>query len=427
MEMISVEPLEEKDVFYQLEVLICEKFREIQDSVSLRKDILLSELGILREEHRSKYVTRSKSIEGLELLQSQMENLIVRDNVASQFYTRQLSDIRREIENTRKSRPTPNIKLKCDLQALLTAVRCFGEFSEDIPEKIVPLRPCPPSTPHPKPISERTPIDYESKSSPSRSFALRGKCQGELKTPRAVHYDHTGDRIFVADGGNNKIVVFSPKGDFISEFGHMELRNPCGIVVSESFCYVTDMILNVICKFELSMFRLLSVSRHNELREPKGIALDSSADELYVVDKNKGNKIWVYNTELIFERVFDTQMLNSPRDVKVSSDNIFVLDSSELCLHWFTKKGVKLQSIIQQPGMIESPYFFSLTRDGNFLLGGQWDSFLKVFSPRGKLIHSVGTSSLSQECPKMVRGGCVTADDDIVCGYYHGKYAMNLY
>ena len=121
MEMISVEPLEEKDVFYQLEVLICEKFREIQDSVSLRKDILLSELGILREEHRSKYVTRSKSIEGLELLQSQMENLIVRDNVASQFYTRQLSDIRREIENTRKSRPTPNIKLKCDLQALLTA------------------------------------------------------------------------------------------------------------------------------------------------------------------------------------------------------------------------------------------------------------------------------------------------------------------
>ena len=333
-----------------------------------------------------------------------MENIIVRDNVASQFYTRQLSDIRNEIESTRNFIPTPGIHLKYDLEALLTAVSCFGEVSEDIPVKKAPLRPSPPILSHPKPVSERSSIDYESKSSPSRSFALRGKCQGDLKTPRAVHYDDTNDRIFVADGGNNKIVIFSSKGDFISEFGHLELRNPCGVVVSESFCYVTDMTLNIICKFELSVFRLLSVSRHNELREPKGIALDQSADELYVVDRNKGNRIWVYNTELNFERVFDTQMLNSPRDVKVTSENVFVLDSGVFCLHCFTKQGVKLQSIIQQPEMIESPYFFSLTRDGNFLLGGQWDSFLKVFSPQGKLIHSVGTSSVSQECPKMVRG-----------------------
>ena len=424
--MISVEPIE-KDIFFQIEMLICEKFREIQEVISLRKDILLSELGILREEHRSKYKIRSKSIEGLEMLQSQMENIIVQDNVTSQFYTRQLSDIRSEIENTQKSIPTPNIKLKCDIEALLTAVRCFGEVLEVSPVKVVPLRPSPPLVPRPKPISERASFDYESKSNPSRSFALRGSCQGYLKTPRAVHYDDTGNRIFVADGGNNKIVIYSPKGDFISEFGHMELRNPCGVVVSESFCYVTDMTLNIICKFELSMFRLLSVSRQNELREPKGIALDQSADELYVVDRNKGNRIWVYNTEPSFERVFDTQILNSPRDVKVTSENVFVLDSSVFCLHCFTKQGVKLQSIIQQPESIESPYFFTLTRDGNFLLGGQWDGFLKVFSQQGKLIHSVGTSSLSKECPKMVRGVCVTADDDIVCGFYHGNYAMNLY
>ncbi|KAI6647265.1 E3 ubiquitin-protein ligase TRIM71-like [Oopsacas minuta] len=424
--MLSTFATPEKDIFYELEVLICDKFREVQEVVALRKDVLLSELEILREEHRTKFTNRSKSVEGLELLKSQMNNLVVRDNIASQFFESQLNEISKEIEKNRSAIPRMNLVLNCELGPLFQTIRCLGEI-------IVNQAPgfCPSPTPKRPPLplvkSRSESINYDSKSCPSLSFALRGSCPGYLKAPRSVVYDNICDRIFVVDGGNHKIVMYSSRGDFISEFGHKDLRNPCGIAVSESHCYVTDMTLNAICKFNFKTLQISRISILNELKEPKGISLDEEFNELYVVDKNKNNCVWIYTTELSYDRLFDTSMLSTLRDIKVTTDTVFVLDSSQYCLHLFSKEGSKLRSIIRDPGAIETPLFFTLTREGNFILGGQWDSYLSVFSPQGKLLNRVGYLTDGKECPTMVRGVCITSDDKIVCGFYHGHYAMKMY
>ena len=279
--MFSAFSLEKRDIFDEFESLICEKFRELQEVLCVRKEILLSELSLLKEEHKNNIANKNKTIEGLEFLKSQMESLVVRDNIASQFYENQLNEISREIVLNRTAIPPPNICFKCDLDSLLEQIRRLGEFGkkEDIPIATIETQ---------KYVSQnKPPIDYESKSKPIRSFARRGRSVGEIKAPRSVHYDPFCDRVFIADGGNNKIVVCATNGDFYSEFGSAELRSPCGIAVSQSCCYVTDLVLNAICKFELQTFQLLNTSRYNELKEPKGLAVDTQTEDLYIIDRNK--------------------------------------------------------------------------------------------------------------------------------------------
>ena len=418
--MVSVFSLQKCDIFDELESVICEKFRELQEVLYLRKEVLLSELGLMKEEHRNNSARKNKTIEGLEFLKLQMESLVVRDNIASQFYEKQLCEINREIELNRTSIPPPNLTLNFNIDSLLEQIRRLGDFvqNENTPVSTVQTH---------KSNSYKTAVDYESKSTPIHSFAKRGRAEGEIKAPRAVHYDPFCDRIFIADGGNSKILICSPNGSLISEFGSTELRSPCGIAVTESYCYITDLILNAICKFELQTFQMLNVSQYNELKEPKGIAIDSQTDELYVVDKNKYNRVWIFNSELNFTKAFNCSLLNSPRDIKVVGDTVYVLDTSEYCLHLFTKQGVKIQSVIRQPELVDSPYFFAVSQDGDFILGGQWDNFLKVFSPQGKLLHRVGYQGVAKECMSLVRGVCVTSDNNIISAFYNGNYAMTLY
>ncbi|MDF1546006.1 MAG: NHL repeat-containing protein [bacterium] len=57
----------------------------------------------------------------------------------------------------------------------------------------------------------------------------------QIKRPASVFYDHELDELFVADAGNNRIVIFDKNGNFIFEFsGTSHFSSPSEVTVDEN-------------------------------------------------------------------------------------------------------------------------------------------------------------------------------------------------
>jgi len=71
-----------------------------------------------------------------------------------------------------------------------------------------------------------------------------GSGPGELCFPKSIHVDH--NYVYVAQCGNNRVSVFHTSGAFISSFGRRgsgegELAHPSGITTDhDGFLYVCD-------------------------------------------------------------------------------------------------------------------------------------------------------------------------------------------
>ena len=78
----------------------------------------------------------------------------------------------------------------------------------------------------------------------SGTFGVRGSGPGELSSPYGIHVDH--DHVYVAEGGNDRILIYHTTGAFITSFGRTgskegELYGPRGITTDQDgFLYVCD-------------------------------------------------------------------------------------------------------------------------------------------------------------------------------------------
>ena len=127
-----------------------------------------------------------------------------------------------------------------------------------------------------------------------------------------------------------------------------------------------------------------------QLNYPKGLCIDSNGD-MYVADC-LNNRVSVFSKELKFLNYLGTQQLKCPRDVKVTQDSVVVLDRSANCLHFFSRRGELLRSFLTQgeDGLVYHLQFFCLDIAGNILVTDYYRHCIKIFSPSGQLIHTIG-------------------------------------
>ena len=127
-----------------------------------------------------------------------------------------------------------------------------------------------------------------------------------------------------------------------------------------------------------------------QLKYPHGLCIDSNGD-MYVADC-LNDRVSVFSKELKFLNCLGTQQLEYPRDVKVTQDSVVVLDWSPNCLHFFSRRGELLRSFLTQgeDGLVYYPRFFCLDITGNILVTDCCRHCIKIFSPSGQLIHTIG-------------------------------------
>jgi sugar lactone lactonase YvrE len=167
---------------------------------------------------------------------------------------------------------------------------------------------------------------------------------GDFNHPRAAAWDQQGN-LFVVDGGNNRVVKYSPTGDSIacvtgSGWGDTQFDTPNGIAILGIDVYVSDYGNSRIQRFDRNLnFVATLYTRDNPDQNarfgyPRGVAVSSQGD-LFVLD-GENIRIVKVNAFNKIERVFGNvdagaEQLADPKEIVTDgSDKIYIVDGDAL-------------------------------------------------------------------------------------------------
>ena len=122
--------------------------------------------------------------------------------------------------------------------------------------------------------------------------------------------------------------------------------------------------------------------------------------------------------------------MSYPHDVKVSRDRLYVLcPRNNPCMLVLTLEGDKLHSLITRgEGMdVLYPLFFCLDALNNFVLSDNESHSIRVFSPEGNLLHTIGREGHEQGMFYKPRGVAVTPNGKFVCVSRNENYGLQIF
>ena len=200
---------------------------------------------------------------------------------------------------------------------------------------------------------------YTSRGRPVSSFGREGAGDGELKYPLGIDIPDSG-RVYVADSGNHRVQIFDRSGGFIAQIKLPALKHPADptdVAVDETRnrCYVVDNDNHRILVYDLSNLQLLDSwgtpgTDKRAFRYPFLIALDKQK-YLYIVD--------VINTRV--------QELNP--------DGLFV----NFIGGWGVEKGEFFR-----------PKGVAIDKNGRIYVSDSYMGVIQIFLPTGEFYAAIG-------------------------------------
>ena len=346
-------------------------FSFLIEQLIARRDALLTKLQTMKEDFVTKETTRRAAIEELERVIRQMKEESIKVNVNLETQEKAIQVYRDQMEQhqTPAKLPTPLFSYQT-LYHLQTQITEFGEVTE-------------------------CELDYSLRKKPVLAVWKRGNANNELYQPRGLALDEPNQLIYIADFLNSRIQVVSFAGKFLKRFGKGILQSPWGITVAEDNVFVTDYSLHALlqfCKKDYKLVRRTGTEGGGEgqLNYPRVLCIDYN-ENVYVAD-NGNHRVSVFSKDLNFLKHLFTQQLENPCDVKVTPISVVVLDGSPNCIHFFSRSGALLRSCVTQgwDGMLFDPYFFCLEPAGNILITDYYRHNIKILSPSGQRMHTIG-------------------------------------
>ena len=345
-------------------------FNPLIEQLIARRDALLTKLQTMKEDFVTKETTRRAAIEELERVIRQMrEEIIVKVNLETHEKAIQVYQDQMERHQTPTKLPTPLFSCPT-LYHLQTQIAEFGEVT-------------------------KWELDYSLKKKPVLAVGKEGKANDELDWSRGLALDEPNQLIYIADMKNSRIQVVSFDGKFLKGFGQGILGRPWVIAVTEDNVFVTDWDLDALLQFSKKDYKLVGRTGtkgrgEGQLHSPSGLCTDYNGD-VYVADYCN-DRVSVFSKDLNFLKHLFLQQLRCPHDVKVTPNSVVVLDWSPNCIHFFSRSGALLRSCVTQgeDGMVYHSSFFCLDPAGNILITDLFRHNIKILSPSGQLMHTIG-------------------------------------
>ncbi|MGI0087088.1 MAG: 6-bladed beta-propeller, partial [Nitrosotalea sp.] len=223
-----------------------------------------------------------------------------------------------------------------------------------------------------------------------------------LSLPSNVALGSNGD-IFVADQGNDRILVFDNAGNFLFSFGSQgtgngEFKAPFGIAFDSSDdIYVVDTGNNRVEKFSntgsfLSTFGTEGAG-NGQLQQPLGIAIDSVGD-IYVADTNN-QRISEFSSSGTFIQSFGTGTLSKPSGVVFNAaGNFYVSDRVKNNVYEFNSITGSLINTFPNTNSsgitFNIPYGIGFDFPGNLHIADSGNDRVVVLSSTGQLVTQFG-------------------------------------
>ncbi len=197
------------------------------------------------------------------------------------------------------------------------------------------------------------------------SFGKSGSKPGMFRKPQALHLTPDG-KLFVADTGNNRVQILTPRGAHEYHFGK-------------------------------------SGHKTGQFKSPSGIAVNSKGI-LYVAD-TKNHRIEIFNPDTMFLAAFGIETKDAKNPAKGSmkqpgalaidsDDNVFVLDFRNNRVQRFDSDG-RIQAVIGGPGdtvgRFDNPTDIAIDEENYLYVADGGNSRVQVFDAKGKFIIAFGS------------------------------------
>ena len=211
----------------------------------------------------------------------------------------------------------------------------------------------------------------------------------------AVH--DSGD-IFVTSCSYHCIRVFDKNGTRKAIIGSQgngvgQFSSPLGITISGDVMFVAENGGNRIQKLSVTGKFLLKFGTHGsssgQMSSPWGMCLSSNGN-LYITDYTN-SRIQVFNSNGIFSHIINGPELRGPEAIAFDPcGNLHVADYSSKCVNVFTVDGNYIRRY--GSGLLQGPAGIAVDHDGYCLVGDWNRKSLCIFDPQGNFVHFVPTA-----------------------------------
>ena len=377
--------------------------------LNLRRVHLLAQVRNAREEKRAAEVTRH----GMETQLTTARTALLthlKENPLQSMQERMVSEMEQKLRELRMNIPVETqFKWKCDTRDLAVSISRLGEIVPVILPK------------------------YATFHLPTVATGKKGMAPGELDTPCAVAINEATKQIFVANFHNHRIEIFSETGEYLNQLSDGQLATPWGIAIHGNSLYVSSFISDSITKYSLTDFSLVKRvgkwgSNNGEFNYPLQLTTDPSGC-VFIAD-SVNDRICVLDTELNHQRNITHQAISGPSDVTVSHDRIYVLCArNNPCMLVLSLEGDMLHSLISRgEGMdVLLPLFFCLDANSNFVMSDRGTHSIRVFSPAGDLLHSIGREGHQRGMFFLPRGIAIDANRRLVCVSSNKNFGLQIF
>lgn len=238
-----------------------------------------------------------------------------------------------------------------------------------------------------------------------RQWGNNGTCDGKFKYPEGVAVNPRTGHVFVCDGGNHRVQVFSSNGVLLHKWG-TEMQTPTGIALSGDEVYITDVQNNRVCVFGVDgiLKRQWGTEGYEDgqFSSPTGIAV-SSNKEVFVID-TRNHRVQVFGPRGDYRRQWGDEgigeeELKYPSGIAVSDEEeVFVCDSANNRVIVFDKNGSFLRewgSVGNDYGEFDDPNFVALS-GGKIVVSDSLNCRMQVFDLDGAYINEWGVKGHEQ-------------------------------
>ena len=205
-------------------------------------------------------------------------------------------------------------------------------------------------------------------------------------TPVSIAVHPISEDIFVTGAKQNRIQIYSKNGKLKSNLKDKKLKDPWYICLSNTHLFVTCFNNNTIHKFSLSDRKRQTTVQSAKLLS--GITVGKNEVFACVCESSE---VIRYDMNL---NKLDTIQLNIPRgvkmyDLKFVKNNFYILTDGSHILQVFSEEGDLIERLIPNY-LVGRTCHLVIDRQTNFILTDTNEHQVKIFSQRGKLIHSLG-------------------------------------
>ena len=252
-------------------------------------------------------------------------------------------------------------------------------------------------------------------------FRTIEECRGIAVDPRTNY-------IFVVLQKPPSVSVLTDAGEFLTTFSNPYLRSPWGIAIYRDNIYMTDTWEHSVFHFRFQEENYVQYLDRSAgkwsgvglFKQPRQLTVSLEGD-IFVADRFN-HRIQILNARLQYQRHISHSSMTQPRDVKITSKEVFVLCIDSPYVHVFTLAGEKSRSFATcgNIGMqLSNALFFCIDADDNLVITDPLAHYVGIFSQKGTLLNTIGDDFCKAGLFHSPQGIALTSNQKLVVLAHH--------